>query len=137
MYELAVACELSEGSGFHAGELTLAIGEERLSVRALIAATVRTQIALRKAMQAADPARDHLDDDAIKRQHRFGRIALASRPVADPEVEHEIERALLAFEQRAYQIVVDGHWLRELDQEVDLRSTQRMVFLRLMPLRGG
>jgi hypothetical protein len=51
--------------------------------------------------------------------------------------ERQAEIAILAFARNGFFVLVDDHQVTSLDEVVDLRRTQRVSFIRLVPLAGG
>lgn len=136
MPTLDVAFELPlETPGLPAGReaLTLQLPQQTLCVADLIAHAVTTQLTL--ARLAAGPVSDHLDAQQIARQRASGRVAL--QPPADLDLQREIARARQAFVDGHYRMLLDGQWLSDLDEPVELSETGKLMFLRLMPLQGG
>lgn len=113
--------------------LTVELPQQALTVADLIAHAVTTQLTL--ARLAAAPACEHLDEAQIERQRSRGRVALQRPPEAD--LQREIARARQAFVDGHYRMLLDGQWLSELDEPVALSDTGKLLFLRLMPLKGG
>jgi hypothetical protein len=81
------------------------------------------------------PARAYLDDEALRQQLASGRVALDKS--AEPDLAREIERARQGFAEGRYRMILDGAWLSDLDEEVELSEHGKLVFLRLTPLVGG
>jgi hypothetical protein len=53
------------------------------------------------------------------------------------EPEAEARRALRAFEEGAYFVIVDGRQAESLDEELRFAPGTKVTFLRVMPLAGG
>ena len=122
---LDVAFELSaDATDFDptSGPLQLELEQQTMRVSDLIAQAVTTQVMLRRV--ARGPARDFLDEEALRQQLARGRVALDKDSV-EPDLAREIERAR------------QGSWLSDLDEEVELTVHGKLVFLRLTPLVGG
>lgn len=115
--------------------LRLELAQTRVRVSELIAQTVLAQVSMRRAM--AEPQRDHLDEDEIRRQRELGRIVLPRPQNLADELQQHVERAQQAFADRRYRMILDGRWLTALDEEVELVEDSALVFLRLTPLVGG
>lgn len=45
--------------------------------------------------------------------------------------------ALAAFQQNAFFVLINGHQIEELEQELMLTADSEILFMRLMPLVGG
>lgn len=115
------------------GPLQLELAQPLMRVSDLIAQAVTTQVMLRRL--ASGPAQAFLDDEALRKQLARGRVALD--PTAAPDLAREIERAREGFAAGRYRMILDGVWLSDLDEEVELTDHGKLVFLRLTPLVGG
>ncbi|MBY0547939.1 MAG: hypothetical protein K2W95_11645 [Candidatus Obscuribacterales bacterium] len=51
--------------------------------------------------------------------------------------ESEVERALVAFQANKIFLLIDGKQASELSEELDLTSSSKVTFLKLVPLVGG
>ena len=134
---LDVAFELSaDATDFDptSGPLQLELEQQTMRVSDLIAQAVTTQVMLRRV--ARGPARDFLDEEALRQQLARGRVALDKDSV-EPDLAREIERARQGFAEGRYRMILDGSWLSDLDEEVELTDHGKLVFLRLTPLVGG
>ncbi len=106
---------------------------ERLTVRQLIGAYVDAQIA---QQQSAELVHQSFfiptEDELILNQKSH------SVPKSKPLDREKLQtRALLAFEQNRYFILIDNNQAENLDQEIVLTSQSQVTFLRLTPLVGG
>jgi hypothetical protein len=115
------------------GPLQLQLAQPVMRVSDLIAQAVTTQMMLRRLTRG--PARAYLDDEALRQQLASGRVALDKS--AEPDLAREIERARQGFAEGRYRMILDGAWLSDLDEEVELSEHGKLVFLRLTPLVGG
>ena len=129
-FELADAVE---GLANDARSLQLDLPVQRLRAADLIAQAVTTQLTLRRLSQS--PQGEWLDEAEIARQRTRGKVTLNER--AEPDVKAEIARAQRAFADGRFRMLLDGQWLTELDEEVELGETGKLLFLRLTPLQGG
>ncbi|MBI5932035.1 MAG: hypothetical protein HY862_22195 [Chloroflexi bacterium] len=96
------------------------------------------QLDVEQARQAFD--RHYLTDTQVKQQAQTGAIRYPSKKISDlPEIDLavEIDKAITAFENQTYMIVVDGRQVEGLDEVLKLQPTSKITFLRLTPLRGG
>lgn len=64
-----------------------------------------------------------------------GAAKLEPRPEID--VRQEIERALKAFHERRFFVVIDGSRCDDLDAPIALTTETTIRFVRLLPLKGG
>ncbi|MDP8923542.1 MAG: hypothetical protein M3O34_11775 [Chloroflexota bacterium] len=64
-----------------------------------------------------------------------GAAKLAPRPEID--VRQEIERALAAFDERRYLVVINRSRCDDLDTPITLTAETTIRFVRILPLRGG
>ncbi len=115
------------------GPLRLELAQSVMRVSDLIAQAVTTQVMLRRL--ARGPAREYLDDEALRQQLARGRVALDQ--TTEPDLAREIEHARQGFAEGRYRMILDGAWLSDLDEEVELSEHGKLVFLRLTPLVGG
>ncbi|GIK63899.1 MAG: hypothetical protein BroJett018_16930 [Chloroflexota bacterium] len=91
-----------------------------------------------KARQALD--RHYLSDAQVRQQAQTGAIRYPSNKISElPEIDLavEVQKAITAFENQTYMIVVDGQQVEGLDEVLKLEPTSKITFLRLTPLRGG
>lgn len=51
--------------------------------------------------------------------------------------EHQYAKALEAFEQNGFFVIVDGRQVEDLDEVIPLPKTSEVHFLKLVPLVGG
>ncbi|MCB1626906.1 MAG: hypothetical protein KDI37_10275 [Xanthomonadales bacterium] len=133
---LDVSFELADAVEGFAGDtrpLQLDLPVQRLRAADLIAQAVTTQLTLRRLSQPTSA--DWLDEAEIARQRARGKVTLNDS--AEPDVQAEIARAQRAFADGRFRMLLDGQWLSELDEEVELGETGKLLFLRLTPLQGG
>jgi hypothetical protein len=57
--------------------------------------------------------------------------------IPDVSSDSEVESAIQGFAQRAFVMLVNGRQIEQLDDVLELRSTNRVTFLRLMAFSGG
>ncbi len=118
--------------GGQSGEWTLDFLTERVSVRELIRARVYQAVREHQARRARPQPAAFQRSEAERLLN-----GLPARRPPRLDWEHELERALSAFERRAVLLLVDDRQLTDLDEVVDLRPETRITFLRLVPLAGG
>ena len=123
--------------------------DERITVAELIRRTVEEQvrdlIAHRKldalkAQEALQRQYHYLSDDEIASQAKQGTVRYpSSRPVSIPQIDPqaETEKALAAFEQGGYMILIGGRRVERLDEQITFAPGTKVTFLRVMPLAGG
>lgn len=120
---------------------------ETLSVRDLITRTVTEQIQdlllnhhWDEAKTRETLARQYLTDHEIAEQAEQGAVRVLPTKIGKiPNINtgEEVQKALTAFQKRIYLIVVDGYQPAELDEDLTLKPTSKITFLRLTPLVGG
>jgi hypothetical protein len=129
--------------------ITLNLLNEDISVAELIQRSVEEQIRellvsyklqTEQARRALN--RLYLTEQEIQAQVATGMIRYAPKQQSEaamPEIDSaaEVSRALRAFEQGAYLVVVDGRRVERLDERLTFRPGCRVTFLRLTPLIGG
>lgn len=136
-----------ERDGGQPAPVILEVLEECISARELIERTVREQIRLFLGRQREnrEAARKTLDrhyltnEDIAAQARRQGKVGLPrlreSETAINPDTE--AERAVRAFEQGRYVILVSGRQIESLDEDLSFDDQTSVVFLRLMPLAGG
>lgn len=144
--ESRIAGALSEKAPLD--EVFLNLVEERITVRELIRRTVEEQVhelvvthnmEYAEARKALD--RQYLSPAEIRRQAEDeGAIRYPSKGVKDlPQIDRraETEKALSAFEQQRYFILIDGRQVESLEEQITFEPRTKVTFLRLIPLAGG
>jgi hypothetical protein len=110
----------------------------RLTLRDLIARVVRTEVAAFDQRERARRFVRVLSDTEIAEGAARGRIDAGGRPATGPvNPEQAVGAALQGFEDGLYLVVLDGAEQRELDREVFITSSSKLVFLRLTFLAGA
>jgi hypothetical protein len=133
----------------------LELATERITVRDLIARTVRQQIAelIEQRRVSQDEALRALEQqylkasltaDEIAEQAATGRVSLHGPGDRRPgdlkfSVDNEVRKAIDGFRNRAYLVMRDGVPLpaSDLDTDIVLTPKTKITFLRLTPLVGG
>jgi hypothetical protein len=105
----------------------------RMRVQALIEASVRAQLAMQKLLHPPKVQGAYLDHRDIESALASGKVVLEKQSDDDEEVA----RCVHAFKAGKFQIVIDGQWFRQFNDEVELHQDSKIVFLRLLPLVGG
>jgi hypothetical protein len=119
--------------------------ESSLTLAQLIRRTVEEQVRELQARQKLDAAavqealdRQYLTDAEMAAQvEQHAAIRMPARAHGRIDAQHEVQRALMAFERGVYHVLVDGRQIEHLNDRVDVRLGTRVTFLRLMPLAGG
>jgi len=124
----------------------LELATERLTVREIIERAVAEQVrrmsidrrhTAEEVLRALD--RQYLTEAEVSAQAKTGRVRFPSRPIDQTpiDVAAQTAKALRAFKDRHFFVVVDEEPLNDLNAEVVLTRTSSVTFLRLMPLAGG
>jgi hypothetical protein len=125
---LTVHDRATDGMTLH--ELTLEFLTERVTVRELIRSRVYQEVTeynARRVTRWAGLVQPESDPSATLHGQQPHRI----------DWEAQFQRALRAFSTRVLVIIVDGHQVEELDNEIEIRVDTSVTFLRLVPLIGG
>jgi hypothetical protein len=126
--------------------VALELLHERLTIAELIHRTVEEQIRDLLINRQLDHGqvreileRQYLTAPEISQQVKAGKVGLPTTPRPKPSinVQGEIQKALKAFDDNVFLVVVDGQQADTLEQEVTLHPTSKITFLRLTPLVGG
>ena len=104
-----------------------------LPLRDVIAEKVRAEVARAAAERTMQLSTRYLVEEDL------ASIRGGALPQRQPRVrpEHEIERALDAFRQGRYVVIVDGERVDDLDTVITLQPRTTIDFLRVLPLVGG
>lgn len=122
--------------GLDQAKLRVELANETLTLRELISGAVAAHLALQKALHGApEPKTKFLDQAQIEMGLRQGKVALSAQP--EPDVADSARRGCEAFSAGEFQVVVDGIWTRNLDDQITLHADSKVVFMRLIPLQGG
>lgn len=115
----------------------VAFPEPRLSLRGIIALKVQAEVekANRSRQQQPLPLSvRYLTDEELLPNHG-GTVEPARRREIDRHAE--VAKALKAFRERRYFVVLDGHRLEDLDGVITLTPATKLQFIRVLPLVGG
>lgn len=112
-------------------ELLVRLSSERMTAKELISARVRAEAALSFEVVSGD-YRVLVEPTAVEKALNGDR---QNRTVAD--VEKQINKALAAFEDNVFFLLVDDRQIEGLEETVVIRSETVVTFMRLTPLRGG
>ena len=118
-------------SGKELGRMTVALPTSQTTARALITARIHREIEVRN--QREPSARYHplvqpLEAEAVLNQQ-------GSLKVIDPAIP--CERAIRAFSQNAFFLLVDDRQVTDLDAPLPISEVSTVQFIRLVPLVGG
>ena len=58
-------------------------------------------------------------------------------PANEVDYEQELMRALAAFGENRYFVLIDDRQIEDLDEPVSLRDAAIVTFVRLIPIVGG
>lgn len=119
--------------------INLRLASERVSAREIIRSRVSAEVdelKQGKERRAEAPACSYM----IFAEPESGNSSLsftAARPARHFDVEAEVERALSAFTRRRFIMLLDDRQIDDLDEPVGLRPESEIVFVHLVPLKGG
>jgi hypothetical protein len=116
--------------GGQAGELTLELLTERVTVRELIRSRIYQEVTEYNASRAR-----HVR--GLVQPTEAERLLNGNPRRRRLDWEQQYERALQAFRKNGFLILVNDRQLEDLDEQIELRSDTRISFLRLVPLVGG
>lgn len=113
-------------------------GGEPLTLRLLITRIVIQEVQAFKERQEKGRLSRILTERQIEEGLAKGRVDSGGRDL-DQAVnpEEAVARALLAFEDGLYLVILDGEEQRELDRQIFLQPDSHVVFVRLVMLAGG
>lgn len=120
----------------------LKLASERVTAREILRQRVEAEvdeINQRKRLAADGHMRTRsflIDLDAASPESVLNTLT-PSRKVKMIDVDHEIARAVSAFENRQFIMLLDDRQIDELDAWVTLMPESEVLFLYLSPLKGG
>ena len=112
-------------------ELLVRLSCERMTAKELISARVRAEAVL--SAGAISASHRALVEPNAEEKTLNGNV----RKHAVVSVENQIHKALAAFEDNVFFLLVDDKQIEELDETVIIRPETVVTFLRLTPLKGG
>lgn len=113
-------------------------GGAPLTLREFIERVVRAEVAAFGERQADGRLVRLLSEQEIDVQAARGRVEFGGRELDQQvEVDGSVGVALESFEDGLYFVLIDGHQYESLDEQVNVVSDSRVMFLRLVPLAGG
>lgn len=120
--------------------LHLRLASERVTPREIIRSRVEAEVEelnQRKREVAAASTRSYFVEQG-SREALFNAVGVnTGRRTAPVEVEAEVERAITAFRQRRFIMLFDERQIDDLDETIGLRAESDVVFVHLLPLKGG
>jgi len=127
---LTILDENASGSILH--RLELEISQEMLTVRELIAHRVHDEVAAYNERQGGvfQGLVQPTESEKVLNGYRL-------RPQKLIDAEQQVYRALEAFQQNGFFVLVNDQQVDSLDEEVWLGSGATASFLKLTPLVGG
>ena len=120
----------------------LKLASERITPREIIQRRVESEVEAlnkRKLAHAAGQDRSRsflIDVEATSPEAVLNRPLMGRKPVL-VHVEREATRAFQAFEKQRFIMLLDDKQIEALDDEVTVRAESQIVFLYLVPLKGG
>jgi len=120
----------------------LRLASERVSAREIIRSRVVAEVEelnQQKQRHAEGHARTRsfiVDQDSS--ETKLNSVSsLGRRKTKLLDVEMETDRAITAFTRRRFIMLLDDRQIDDLDEAVGLRPESEIVFVHLMPLKGG
>src|SRR5579859_3875057 len=111
---------------------TLAVAEERITLRELIRARVFQEVAEYNAQQG-EIFRGLVQPSEAERTLKGYKL----RQPRQLDPHRQVETALAAFETNGFIILVDDRQMDSLDEPIELVPDLSVTFLKLVPLVGG
>jgi hypothetical protein len=126
------------GGDQHEEKMLVAFPRPVLPLREIIALKVRAEVERaereREAKGQLPLSLRYLTDEDLA-WARAG--AVKPRQPAPPDAQAEVEKALAAFRQQRFFVVLNGSRVADLDELVELDPQSKLQFVRLLPLVGG
>ncbi len=119
-------------SGRVLGEITLDFFTERVTVRALICRRVREEV---RTYNLTRPPFFRGLVQPTQTEATLNGFRLRRGRTLDAEAQ--CARALRAFNQNGFFLLVDDRQAEDLDEVIELKVDTKVSFLKLMPLVGG
>jgi hypothetical protein len=118
----------------------LRLASERTTAREIIRSRVATEIdELIRKQDDQGPRRSYI----VAFEPHASEVMLHETPSAPvrkierPDLEAEVARAIAQFSSRRFIMLLDDRQIEDLDAAVGLRPDSEIVFVHLMPLKGG
>lgn len=127
-----VTCIDETGFGNKTNELHLDLLDEKLPLRELLRRRIYQEV-------SEHNARSHRPFQGLIQPGDTERTLNGERERKPRKLswERQYRRAIEAFEQRGFLVLVDEMQVTDLDREIDLRANPQLTFLKLVPLVGG
>ncbi len=128
------------------GAVSVKLPQMRITVADLIRRTVEEQVwdlLSRRKVEAEEARRvlerQYLTQGQMEVLAREGAVRSPRKTVRVPKIdaEEEVRKAIRAFEDGAFMILVNGRQVSSLSEEVSFAESGKVTFLRLTPLVGG
>ena len=132
MNAVAIWDEMTSTLGKPQFAFTLAVAEERITLRELIRARVFQEVAEYNTRQG-EIFRGLVQPSGAERLPNGFRLA-GHRQI---DAQQQFERAIEAFEHNGFVVLVDNRQADDLDTAIDLHPDLSVSFLKLVPLVGG
>ena len=107
---------------------------ERITVRELIRSRVFQEV---KDYNAKQPEHFRGLVQPSDTEETLNGFAMTSRKQKLIDWEEQFEKALGAYENNGFLVLIDDHEVTGLDTEIELRAGSVATFLRIVPLVGG
>ncbi len=124
-------------TGTTLNEFVIEIPDERMTVRELIRSRVYQEVKEFNARTASKRRAGFPGLVAPTEEERALNNDSAGRKRRQVDWHRQFERAVAAVRADQILILIDDRQVESLDDEIDIRCTTRVSFLRLTPLAGG
>ncbi len=114
----------------------ITLSKRKISISEFIAEKVYQEVSAYNSRARANYGREYLRNEEIEPMQDVGKIGLGSKRRRQVDPEEEYQKALQAFEQNVFLILVDGRQ-RKLDDIITVTPQTNITFIRLVPLVGG
>jgi len=116
-------------------ELELGSGHNSVTLEGLIRMKVTEEVRAFNAKQKRRLGMEYRTDEDLLEDMEHGRINVKPKGVVDET--KEIKKAIQAFKDGLFQVVMNGRKLEKLDEVIPVRKDLEILFLRTIPLAGG
>jgi hypothetical protein len=137
---IEVRSRIPGGAGDAPPSVLVKLESSRMSVRELIRCAVEEQVRDRNRLSARGREaldRQYLSDAEIRAQAAGGTIRYRAPEATPLDPTKEVARAHQAFAEGVFVIFSGGRQATGLDDEIEVRVGEPVMFLRLVPLVGG
>ncbi len=112
---------------------------DQLRLRDLITRIVLNEVESFEQRQSQRRLLRVMSKDAIEQAVNHGKVDLGGHEIETTPIDRvaAIKTALQAFEDDLYFVFIDGVQAHRLDEEVQVKTNSRILFVRLTPLAGG